>query len=56
MYYIALRSTTGRIIFNTVLLTGVALGGLYMLTDTYSLGAAWTPITSSNDSYALITG
>jgi hypothetical protein len=56
MMSLALQHRQGRFLFNTVLWTGIFLGAVYMVVDTFTLGASWTPLSPSNESFALVTG
>ena len=53
---IALMYPKGRQFITTSLMGSVALGSLFMLSDTFLLGNKWNPLIATNDSYALITG
>lgn len=48
----------GRLLMNAMLLSGMAIGGMYMIIDTFQLGSKWAPIfrADSNDTFAIVTG
>jgi len=53
---ITLFQPQGPNIIKSVLLSGIAIGGMFMLIDTYQTGSSWVPLQPQSDSYAVVTG
>lgn len=51
-----LQHRYGRMFTNSFLWGSLFLGGIFMIIDTFALGAAWSPLTPTGESYALVTG
>lgn len=53
---ITLFQPQGPKLIKSVLLSGIAVGGMFMLIDTYQTGSSWVPLQPRDDSYAVVTG
>lgn len=51
-----LRPINGVSFLQRTLWVSMAVGALYMMYDTFSAGASWSPLQPAEDSYAVITG